>query len=117
MTLNANYSGTRVLSGKLDGPEHALDALVGLVILVAELMIGVLGIVALIQYGTTNFGDSTDFGFGVAVFGGGLVVLITSISYLVRIVRARRSWTAPLTGLILLSVLLLVGYVIMMSGS
>ena len=118
MTLNANVSGARVLSRKLDGPERGLDAPVGLIVLIAELLIGVLAITALYEFGEANYvGDSTNFGFAVALFGSIILVSITTLVYLVRIARGtRRSWSAPLWGTILMTVTLLVGFAIMASG-
>jgi hypothetical protein len=120
MTLNANFPGARVSSTrKLEGPERGLDALVGLIILVAELLIGLMSIYALYLYGQAIGGagnDSVEFGFGFAVFVGGIVVVITTLVYLVRIAAGRRSWPAPLWGAILMSVALVVGYFIMSTG-
>mgnify|MGYP003611812286 CR=1 FL=1 len=118
MTLNANVSGARVLSRRLEGPERGLDALVGLVVLVAELLIGFLAITALYEFGQANYvGDSSNFGFAVALFGSIILVAITTLVYLVRIARGTpRSWSPPLWGAILMTVTLIVGFAIMAIG-
>lgn len=121
MTLNANFAGAVKMAPRrmLEGPERGLDGLVGLVILLAELVIGVMSIYALYVAGTTLVESSPDSaeaasaGFAIAVFGSGIIVLITTIVYLVRVAMGRRSWTAPLWGTILMSVVLIVGYVVM----
>lgn len=117
MTLNANFAGARVLKGKLDGPERALDGLIGLIILIAELLIGFLAIATLYEYGATNFNGASEAGFGIALFGSIIVVFITTIVYLTRLARGRRSWGAPLWGIILMTVALVAGYLIMSSGA
>ena len=123
MTLNANFAGATLLSGrgKLEGPERGLDALVGLVILVAELFIGILSAYALFAFGDAAVDTSADpeaisVGFGIAVFGGGIIVVVTTLTYLVRMAAGRRSWPAPLWGTILMTVALLIGYAIMASA-
>jgi hypothetical protein len=123
MTLNSNYPGAVRMAprGKLEGPERGLDALVGLVILIAELAVGLISIVALYEAGAAAGAenpaqtDTLEAGFQIAVFGGGAVVLITTIVYLARVVAGRRSWPAPLWGAILMTVALFVGYVVMAS--
>jgi hypothetical protein len=123
MTLNANFAGARVLSSKLEGSDRGLDALIGLVILVAELLIGFLGVYALFLFGTeaSELGsaqsDAASVGFAIAVFGGGIAVGITTLVYLVRVATGRRSWRAPLVGVILMTVALLVGYFVMALGA
>jgi len=121
MTLNSNYPGAVRMAprGKLAGPERGLDALVGLVILVAELAIGLVSIYALYTAGTA-FGDTNpagrdaiEAGFAIALFGSGAVVIITTIVFLGRVIAGRRSWPAPLWGAILMTVALLVGYFVM----
>jgi hypothetical protein len=116
MTLNSNYPGAVRMAprGKLEGPERGLDALVGLVILVAELAIGLLSIYALYSAGTEAGGtDAAQVGFGIALFGSGIVVLVTTVVFLGRIIAGRRSWPAPLWGLILMTVALVIGYFVM----
>ena len=121
MTLNSNFAGAVQMAPRtrLEGPERALDALTGLVILVAELVIGVLSIYALYTAGTaiveggSGSADAASAGFAIAVFGSGILVLITTIVYLVRVAIGRRSWTAPLWGGILMSAVLIIGYVVM----
>ena len=105
--------------GRLEGPERALDALIGLVLLVAELLIGLLAALALYEFGL-SFGSTVpghvQFGFAIAVLGGGLIVAITTIVYLVRVIVGRRSWGAPLWGGILMSVAMVIGWFIMSGG-
>lgn len=118
MTLNATLAGARPASRKkLEGPERGLDAAVGLVILIAGLLIGFVTIMTLVEIGSANPTVAANIGYDVALVGGGFFFLITTIIYLVRIAIGRRSWTAPLWGTILMSVCLIIGYIIMASGS
>jgi uncharacterized BrkB/YihY/UPF0761 family membrane protein len=118
MTLNANFSGATLLSRRrrLEGADHGLDALIGLVILIAEILIGVLVIYALFDVATENIGsrpsDQIGAGFAIALFGGGAVVVLTTLIYLVRMARRRRSWPAPLWGTILMSLAMILGYAV-----
>lgn len=109
------------MARKVEGTERGLDALVGVIILIAELIIGFLAIYALYEFGSNPPSgadpDAIDIGFTIAVFGGGIVVAITTIVYLVRIAIGRRSWTAPFWGTILMTVAIIVGYFIMASGT
>ena len=120
MTL---YYGQKPRGARLDGPERALDGFVGLIILVVEVLVGLLVLLALGEYGMTTEstgtadGDALTFGIVLAVFGSGIVFVITTIVYLARLATARRSWPAPLWGLILVSVACTVGYLIMISGT
>jgi len=124
MTLNSNYPGAVRMAprGKLEGPERGLDALVGLVILVAELTIGVLSIYALFTAGAAagseNPGqiDQLEAGYGIALFGSAVIFIITTLIYLVRVIVGRRSWPAPLWGTILMTVAIIIGYVVMASA-
>ncbi|MBU1587553.1 MAG: hypothetical protein KKH51_06355 [Actinobacteria bacterium] len=121
MTLNANSPGAVRMAPlrRLDGTERGLDALVGAVILVAELMIGLIAIFALYETGmaasATDPGasEAINAGFLIALFGSGIVVLITTIVFLGRVIAGRRSWPAPLWGTILMTVALVVGYFVM----
>lgn len=123
MSLNQNFAGATLLSGrrKLDGSERGLDALIGLVIFIAELLIGFLVVYALYLYGvdavakagTTS--GSIQAGFAIALVGSSIAFGVTTIIFLVRLARARRSWPAPLWGLILLAVASLIGYLVMAS--
>jgi hypothetical protein len=121
MTLNSNYPGAVRMAPRrrLEGPDRGLDALVGLVILVAELFIGLLSIFALFEAGSAasaadpGASETVNAGFLIALFGSALAVLITTLIYLVRVVVGRRSWPAPLWGTILMTVALLVGYLVM----
>jgi hypothetical protein len=123
MTLNSNLSGAVRMAPRtrLEGPERGLDALVGLVILLAELVIGISSIYALYTAGEIlvradpSAADAASAGFAIAAFGAGALVLITTIVYLARVAASRRSWTAPLWGTILMSAALIVGYVVMAS--
>ena len=125
MTLNSNYPGAVRMAprGKLDGPERGLDALVGLVILVAELTIGVLSIYALYTAGASavegnrGLADQLEAGYGIALIGSAVVFIITTLIYLVRIIVGRRSWPAPLWGTILMTAALVIGYLVMASAS
>ena len=124
MTLNANFPGAVQLTsrGKLEGPERGLDALVGLVILLAEIAVGLLSLSALFAAGMSivdaNPGarDAADTGLSIALFGSAAIVLVTTLVYLARVVAGRRSWRAPLWGTILMSVALIVGYFVMAGG-
>jgi hypothetical protein len=124
MTLNSSVSGAYLLPprGRLQGPDRGLDAFVGLVILLAELAIGALSVTALYAAGIATNGTASDpsaveAGFAIALFGGGFVVIVTTLIYLVRVVAGRRSWPAPLWGLILMTVALFVGYLVMAAGA
>lgn len=121
MTLNANFPGAvQMRRRRLEGPERGLDALVGVVVLVAELMIGLIAIFALYETGlaasATNpsAGEAINAGFLIALFGSAIVVLITTVVFLGRVIVGRRSWPAPLWGTILMTVALFVGYLVML---
>ena len=120
MTL---YYGQKPGRARLTGPERALDGFIGLIILVVEVLVGLLVLMALEKYGIAADAagaadpDALMFGIVLAVFGSGIVFVITTIVYLVRLGTARRSWPAPLWGLILVSVSCVIGYFIMASGS
>ncbi|CAN5180893.1 hypothetical protein BH11ACT4_BH11ACT4_22350 [soil metagenome] len=121
MSLNQNFSGAALMPGrqKLDGSERGLDALVGLVIFLAEVLVGFLAVYALYLFGrdavaTSSSAASTlETGFLIALAGSVAVVAVTTLVFLVRLARGRRSWPAPLWGLILLSVACGVGYFVM----
>ena len=120
MTLNANFSGANPSRpGVLQGTDRGLDALVGLVILIAELIIGVLTVFALSTFGQAAAAtmpsppDAISGWFALAFFGSIIVVSITTISYLIKIGQGRRSWPSPLWGLILMTVIVVIGYAIM----
>ncbi len=122
MSLNQNFSGAALMSGrrKLEGPDRGLDALVGVVIFVAELLIGFLVVDTLYLYGvdaaksaTGSALDNIQGGFAIALIGSAVVVGITTLIFLVRLARGRRSWPAPLWGLILLSAATIFGYLVM----
>ena len=123
MTLNANFAGATVLSGKLEGSERGLDALIGLVILIAELLVGFLGVYALYLYGIDASASApaaegaASAGLTIALFGGGIAVGVSTLIYLVRVATGRRSWLAPLWGGILMSVALVVGYFVTTTGA
>lgn len=121
MTLNATFRETRSDPRALDGPDRTLDALVGTILLATEFIIVLLGIselyrigVAMVAAGSTS--GAAEAGFLIALIGSIGIVAITTISFLVRLVRGRRSWTAPLWGTILASAALIFGF-LLMSGS
>ena len=116
MTL---YHGQKPRGARLDGPERALDGFIGLIILVVEVLVGLLVIFALSDFydvaeatGAASV-DNLMAGFGIAFFVSSIVFVITTIIYLVRLAVAKRSWPAPLWGLILVSASCTIGYVIM----
>jgi hypothetical protein len=117
------YYGQRPRGARLEGPERALDAFIGLIVLAVEILVGLLVLAALSEFGMTAEAtgaadaDALTFGIVLAVFGSGIVFVITTIVYLVRLATAKRSWPAPLWGLILVSVSCVVGYLIMISGT
>jgi hypothetical protein len=122
MSLNQNFSGAALMSGrrKLEGPDRGLDALIGLVIFIAEIVIGFLVVEALYLYGvdaaktaTGSALDDIEGGYLIALIGSSVVVAITTLVFLVRLARGRRSWPAPLWGLILLSAATILGFVVM----
>lgn len=121
MTLNSNYPGAVRMAprGKLEGPERGLDAFIGLVILIAEIAIGLMAIYALFTAGAAAGADDPskmdqlEAGYAIALFGSGVVVVITTLIFLVRVIAGRRSWPAPLWGVILMTVALFVGYIVM----
>jgi hypothetical protein len=124
MSLNQNFAGATLLSGrrKLDGSERGLDTLIGLVVFIAELLIGFLAVYALYLYGVDaaatapgSARGSIDAGFAIALVGSSVAFGVTTIIFLVRLARARRSWPAPLWGLILLAVASVIGYLVMIS--
>jgi hypothetical protein len=122
MSLNQNFAGATLLSGRgrLDGSERGLDALIGLVVFIAELLIGFLVVYALYLYGVDAVATagatsgSIQAGFLIALVGSGAAFAVTTLVFLVRLVRARRSWPAPLWGLILIAVASIVGYLVML---
>lgn len=123
MTLNTNFAGAALLPprGRLFGSDRGLDALIGLVILIAEVLVGFLSVYALFVGGMAvveadpGAADRASVGLGIAVVGGAIPVVISTIIYLVRIATGRRSWPAPLVGAILMTAILFVGYVVMAS--
>ena len=54
-----------------------------------------------------------EFGFLIVLIGGGLAVVITTFVYLGRLIAGRRSWGAPLTGLILFTIAAVIGWLVM----
>ena len=117
MTL---YAGERRTGRtKLDGPERMLDALIGVIVWVAGLAILFMITSALFEFGRTaaaGSAEALEFGFGVAIYGGGAIYAIATLICLGRLAVGRRSWSAPLWGGILAGAAILVGYVIMASG-
>ncbi len=124
MTLNANFAGATLLAArqKLQGSDRGLDVLVGLVILIAEALIGVLVVSALFIGATAAIAlnpaatEAVSFGLAVAVFGSAIIVGITLLVYLVRVVTRKKSWRGPLVGAILMAVVLVIGYAIIASA-
>ncbi len=123
MTLNASFSAPARATGRtpLHGSDRGLDALVGLVVLIVELLVGSLSLTALYLLGLDQVNSASDpeaiqVGFLIAVIGSAIVVGTTTIAFLARIIRGHRSWTAPLWGLVLMSAALVVGYITMASG-
>ena len=102
---------------RLERGERGLDALIGLVIMTAALMIGALTISVLYEAGLAETDaarlDAMQVGFAVALFLGGGVMIVALLVYLVRIAIGRRSWTAALWGGVLMSAALVVGSLIM----
>ena len=119
MTL---YAGSNTTGRtKLDGPERMLDALIGTIVWVVGLVIGYLSISSLYVYGTLLAEQSSDtgaleFGYVLAIGGGGIIYAITTLIFLVRLATGRRTWGAPLWGTIFLSVAVIVGYFVMSSA-
>jgi hypothetical protein len=116
------YYGQKPRGARLEGPERALDGFIGLIVLVVEVLVGLLVLLALGDYamaaevtGAANV-DALTVGAVIAVLGSGIVFVITTIVYLVRLATARRSWPAPLWGLILVSASCVIGYLIMASS-
>lgn len=106
--------------GRLEGTERGLDAVVGLVILIAEILIALLVLFALFDFGAAcpqnslcPGGDRPEVGFFIVLIAGGLAVVITTFVYLGRVIAGRRSWGAPFTGLILFSVSAVIGALVM----
>ncbi len=106
------------MARKLEGQDRGLDALVGLVVLLAQVTIGFLCLSALYAIGTTSppagsTSDSINAGFSVALIGSIGIVALSTIVFLIRVAVGHRSWTAPLWGAIGMCLLILVGYFIM----
>lgn len=119
--MTINYSAKQGKSTRLEGQDRALDSIIGLIVLLASLTIGASSLNQLYLFGVENVGtpgayEGLQIGFLVAAIGSAIAVGITTISYLARIARGRRSWSAPLWGLILMSAALIFGYVTMSSG-
>lgn len=124
MTLNASFptSGQNRGRNLLEGSERGLDALIGLVVLIAGLGIGFVAFDALYPFALSTAQQSfdpewADLGFNVALFGGGGILLISTLVYLVRILRGRRSWTATLWGTILMSACVVLGYILVLGSA
>ena len=116
MTL---YYGQKPGRARLSGPERALDGFIGLIVLVVEVLVGLLVLFALNDYVDAAVAsgvaseDALAVGAIIAVVGSGVVFVITTIVYLARLAMGRRSWPAPLWGLILVSAACVVGWLIM----
>lgn len=106
------------MARKLEGQDRGLDALVGLIVLLAQVTIGFLSLSALYTLGTTSppagsTSDSINAGFAIAFIGSIGIVGLSTITYLIRVAVGRRSWTAPLWGGIGMGVVIVIGYFIM----
>lgn len=119
MTLNTNFAGVAVRSRRLDGSDRGLDGIVGLILVVAGTMIGVLSLNQLELFAASvdprdSFASGgVQAGFGIAVAGSALTWLIATLTYLIRIAVGRRSWTPPLWGTIFMTVFLVAGFAVM----
>lgn len=111
------------MAQKLTGQDRTLDALVGLIIVIATVLIGYVSLTALFEYGVgaaeanPSGLDVMEFGWMTALIGGGILFAITTLVFLGRLVSGRRSWTTTLTGAILVTAALIVGFLIMLAGS
>lgn len=119
--MSVSYSGMPRGRRQLEGQDRGLDGIIGLIVLLASLSIGALSLNQLYLFGLANVEspgayEGVQIGFLIAVIGSALFFGITTITYLARIARGRRSWSAPLWGLILMSAALIFGYVTMASG-
>ena len=119
MTLNTNFAGVAVRSRRLDGSDRGLDAIVGLILVVAGTMIGVMSLNQL-QFFAASVDPRDAFasggveaGFVIAVVGSALTWLIATLTYLIRIAVGRRSWTPPLWGTVIMTVFLVAGFAVM----
>ena len=105
------------MARKLESTERGLDSLVGVVIIIASVCIGFLALNALYALSMDPpAGSNTEdvaVGLVIAVVGSLLAFGITTLVYLVRIATARRSFTAPLWGLVLMSIFIVIGYFVM----
>jgi hypothetical protein len=115
MSLNTNFAGATLMSGKrkLQGGEHGLDALIGLVILLVEVFAGFLVLYTLYLAAVSLGSNVAAIGFGIALWGSVVVFAITTISYLIAVARGRRSWPSALWGLVLITIVLVIGYFVM----
>ncbi len=119
MTLNTNFAGVAVRSRRLDGSDRGLDAIVGLILIVAGTMIGVLSLNQLQLFAASVdprdafASGGVEAGFVIAVVGSALTWLIATLTYLVRIAVGRRSWTPPLWGTVIMTVFLVAGFAVM----
>lgn len=115
MSLNSQFALPMAAATgrkRLDGSERMLDALIGTVIFVVELLIGNLSIYSLFLLAEQSGTRSADFGFLLATAGSGAALVITTIAFIVRVAKGSRSWTAPLTGTLLIGAASFVGYLI-----
>lgn len=113
------YVGPRSRNAKLDGPERGLDAIIGLILLIAEGLIVAVVLLSFWDFAVsctsadcpTN--EQLGTGFFIAAIGGGVPVIITTFIYLGRIIGRRRSWGAPLVGGILFGIAAVIGWLVM----
>lgn len=119
MTLNSQFASPIPARSyrAFEGPERLLDILVGLIIVIVNILVGFLLVYALLVIAVETDTDSSAAGFFLAALGSGIPVIITTLIYIVRITRGRRSWTAPLTGLVLIAIANIVGFSIAATGA
>ncbi len=117
MTSPQIYRPMRPLRSKLTGGDRMLDFLIGLVIVVASLVIALLAVTGLLAYGTELDTDAAVGGFILAVAGSAIPLFITTLVFIVRAAIGRRSWVAPLWGIGIAAVFLLIGYAIMLGSA
>jgi len=119
VTLNTNFAGVTARSRRLDGSDRGLDAIVGLILVVAGTMIGALSLNQLQLFAASVdprdlfASGGVEAGLVIAVVGSALTWLIATLTYLVRIAVGRRSWTPPLWGTIIMSTFLVSGFAVM----
>lgn len=110
------------MAAKLTGSDRILDALVGLIILVATAMMGFVSIDGLYSLGVSAARpnpaalDTIESGWEFALYGSATVFGIVTLIFLIRLLVGTRSWTTALAGTVLVGVAQVVGLIIMASG-